>query len=47
MTRSNICKRTMDNNNNVYCKSNIQTGSIDCTYKLKKDKKYHVNVQVK
>ena len=25
-------------NNNVYLKSNIQTSSMDCTYKLIKDK---------
>ena len=39
-----------NNNNNVYLKSNIQTSSMDCTYKPIKYKKYieyHVKVQVK
>ena len=36
------------NNNNVYLKSNIQTSSMDCTYKLIKYKnKYHVNAKEK
>ena len=34
-----------NNNNNVYLKFNIQTSSMDCTYKLIKYKKKHVNVQ--
>ena len=29
----NTDTRTIHNNNNVYLKSNIQTSSIDCTYK--------------
>ena len=36
-----------NNNINVDLKSNIQTSSMDCTYKLIKDNKYHVNVQAK
>ena len=43
-----VCMLTVSNNNNVnvYLKSNFQTSSMDCTYKLIKDNKYHVNVQV-
>ena len=41
-------KHGEESNSNIYLKSNIQTSSMDCTYKLiKYQNKYHVNVQVK
>ena len=41
------CMWINNKKNNVYLKSNIQTRSMECTYKLIKDNKYHTNVQVK